>query len=94
MLKIANGMLESSLSQKAVAEALNTSKCVINCGDITKPGRPKATRPIHDRYLKLCALRNCNITVTELVIRIYDTHDVLISDRTMRNRHYVDGLNA
>lgn len=80
-------MFESSLIPRTVAEAHDTSKShhlfVVETVQQTNNAREchigptRSTQPIHD-YLKFFALRNHNITATDLVIRLYNTHDVLI----------------
>lgn len=98
------GMLQAGLSQRAVADALHTNKSVINrlwlryqatgSVDERQTGRTRATNEIQDRFIRLQALRNRALTARQLSIQLHDTHQVLVSDQTIRNRLHESGLNA
>lgn len=98
------GMLENGARQNDVAEAFQTTQSVISRlwaryrehGDVSErhPGPSRITTPAQDRFLSQMARRNPRITAPELMNRFRETHNVQISESTIRNRLHESGLRS
>lgn len=98
------GMLENGAIQRVVAEALHTSQNVISrlwsryrsTGDVAErhTGRYRVTTQRQDRFLQMTARRQPNITAMQLVQRLQEDHQLLVSDQTVRRRLHEVGLHA
>lgn len=96
------GMLEAGARQVDVAHHLQTTQSVISrlwrrytdTGDVAERhlGPSRLTTPLQDRYLLLSARRNNTWTARQLAARLMDTHQVAVSDQTVRNRLHEVGL--
>jgi transposase len=98
------GMLENGAIQRVVAEGLHISQSVISrlwsryrsTGDGAKrhTGRCRVTTQRQDRFLQMTARRQPNITVMQLVQRLQEDHQLLVSDQTVRRRLHEVNLHA
>lgn len=90
------GMLEAGQNQVLVADTIGTSQSVVSrlwsryceTGSVSErhPGRGRITTPAQDRFVQLQARRNSNLTATQLVRNLQQTHNLTISGQTIRNR--------
>src|SRR5678816_3377803 len=49
-------------------------------------GRPRATTPVKDRFIRLRALRDRHTTARHLQIQLAEVHGTRVSDNTVRRR--------
>lgn len=98
------GMLEAGATQHVVAETFLTNQSVISrlwsryraTGSVAERhvGRYRVTTPIQDRYLQRTARRLPNTTAMQLVQRLQEDYQLLVSDQTVRRRLHEVGLHA
>lgn len=98
------GMVEAGQTYRGVAEALITSASVIcrlmeryrETGDVRErhTGRTRATNPIQDRFIRLNALRDRSVTAGQIVNQLNQTHNIVVSDQTVRNRLHEFNLHS
>ena len=98
------GMVEAGRDYRTVAEILNTTASVIcrlmqryrEHGDVRErhTGRTRATNAGQDRFLRLQAIRDRSATAGELANALQRTHNVIVSNQTVRNRLHEYNLHA
>lgn len=49
---------------------------------------------MHNRFVPIQALRNPNLTATQIISELLNVHQVNVSAQTVRNRLYADTLHA
>lgn len=98
------GMLEAGAIQNVVAETLGTSQNVISrlwsryrdTGEVAErhAGRIRVTTPREDRFLQNTARREPTLTAMEMVQRLQQEHQLLVSDQTARRRLHEANLHS
>lgn len=94
-------MMEAGHSQRSVASQIGCSRTAIQnlwnryqeTGSVSRrrgSGRVRATTAQEDRYVRLCARRDRNVTARVLQNQLRRATGTIISDQTIRNRLHED----
>lgn len=98
------GMIQGGMNIRDVAEAVHSTKSTIGrlwqrfeeTGDVRErhTGPTRATQPVHDRFIRLQAVRNPNVTASQLRSELQNVHDITVTAQTIRNRLHENTLHS